>query len=102
MNIVNSTTTKTTSQDLVGGLLEAATMGDGEKHINRLENASYPTRALNGSSLIMSAPSGIVVSPLSSASNSLSYGNIGKAGCMAIMAPASASAGISLISGMKP
>lgn len=88
----------------LGAMLEVAFLGNGNgtDTIAILNAANYPARALNGASLALSAPVGIAVSPLCSASHCLTDGNIGKARFMSIAAPASLSAGVGLMSGIRP
>ena len=97
-----ATTQAKTGSETLSGLLEVAFLGNTESSLEKLNEAPYPKRCINGASLLLSAPLGIAISPLSSASNCLSGDGIGKAGLMSVMAPASASAGISLMSGMRP
>lgn len=89
--------------DSFGEILEAAYMKDGKSKVAELNTASYPGRASNGSSLLMSAPVGLAVTAVSLASVSMAEGEGSEysAGCV-FAGPASVSGGSGLLSGIRP
>lgn len=91
-----------TGSKTLSNILENAYLEDSTGKINTLNEADYPDRALEGSSLLMSAPSSIVASPIYSSVCIPSSGPAGVGLSTSAVVLGSTLGGAGLISGIRP